>query len=75
MLLPARRDLVWHGVGTDLFNHGAWLFNEARATLLAHDVFRWLRRITPTKSTPQFSRSSRERQHDVAQRGPEGDEM
>jgi hypothetical protein len=46
-ILPERAHLIYESVGVEVLNHGAWLYNDERARLLAHDVFCFLRAIAP----------------------------
>ena len=46
-ILPERANWIFASVGSELLNHGAWLYNRERARTLAHDIFYYLLRITP----------------------------
>ena len=45
--LPDRYGMLFGAVGSRLLNHGVWLHTHENATLLAHDVFRWLLPLSP----------------------------
>ena len=51
--LPARAHLIFSSIGLSTLNHGAWLYNQEKARILAHDVFRFLLGIAP-KGDPNW---------------------
>jgi hypothetical protein len=46
-LLPERQPEFIQSIGTDVLNHGVWLFNDKQARMLGNDVFRWLLKRYP----------------------------
>ena len=51
--LPERAHLIFSSIGLSTLNHGAWLYNQEKARVLAHDVFRFLLGIAP-KGDPNW---------------------
>jgi hypothetical protein len=46
-VVPDGGAVFYDSFGKRLLNHGAWLHNRQRAYALAHDIFAWLRAVTP----------------------------